>query len=239
MDIAPTDPTGGHADANLPGARLGHFNFRKGEFPRGREQQRFHGGSLMGRGGRTARPSKKGLIRSAARGARPMPRAPREFLRCLPSEKKASPAISPDSTSNSPHHSTQSSQAWLLPGRRPVGSWNVGNRARTLVDPLTKGGWRGQGRCPSTWRTTGETGSRQENRVKSPFSRARRRGYVDTALAHPYILLFDPTATPVAFNGHWRLSQRVPPTHVHPEGSHRFHRLPGAQCPLEEAWSGR
>ena len=137
---------------------------------------------------------------------------PESFLRCLPREKKASPASSPDSKGNSPQHSTQSSQAWLLPGRRPVGSWNLRNRARTLVDPPCKGERRGRGRCPSTSRTTRETGSRPENRLKSPFSRARRRGHVDTALAHPYILLFDPTAAPVAFNGHWRLSQRVPPT---------------------------
>jgi hypothetical protein len=137
---------------------------------------------------------------------------PESFLRCLPSEKKASPASSPDSTGNSPHHSTQSSQAWLLPVRRPVapGMWETVQEPSSM--PLTKGGWRGRGRCPSTSRTTGQTGSRQENRVKRPFSRARRRGHVDTALAHPYILLFDPTATPVAFNGHWRLSQRVPPT---------------------------
>ena len=128
-----------------------------------------------------------------------------------------------------------------LVASRPTSRWlmECGKPSKNPRRSPNKGGWRGQGRCPSTWRTTGETGSRQENRVKSPFSRARRRGYVDTALAHPYILLFDPTATPVTFNGHWRLSQRVPQTHVHPEGSHRFHRLTGAQCPLEEAWSGR
>jgi hypothetical protein len=91
MDIAPTDPTGGHADANLPGARLGHFNFGKGEFPRGREQQRFHGGSLMERDGRKARSSKKGLIRSAAGGARPTPREPREFFTVSTERKEGFP----------------------------------------------------------------------------------------------------------------------------------------------------
>jgi hypothetical protein len=101
-----------------------------------------------------------------------------------------------------------------LVASRPTPRWlmECGKPSKKPRRSPNKGGWRGQGRCPSTWRTTGETGSRQENRVKSPFSRARRRGRVDTALAHPYILLFDPTATPVAFNGHWRLSRPVPPT---------------------------
>lgn len=33
---------------------------------------------------------------------------------------------------------------------------------------------------------------------KNTFSQARARGRVDTALTHPYIFLFDPTATPAA-----------------------------------------
>ena len=132
---------------------------------------------------------------------------PGSFLRCLPSEKKASPTSCPEFPA--PFNPIIAS----LAASRPTlgGTWNVGYRARTLVDAPNKRGWRSRGRCPSTPRTTRETGSRLENRVKRPFSHARRRGHVDTALAHPYILLFDPTATPVDFNGHWRLSQRVPP----------------------------
>jgi hypothetical protein len=139
MNIAPTDPTGGHADANLPGARLGHFNFRKGEFPRGREQQRFHGGSLMGRGGRTARSSKRALIRSAAGGARPTPRVPREFFTVSSERKEVFPGKFPGfhEPFPAPLNPIMASLAASRP--TPGGSWNAGNRARTLVDPLGKG----------------------------------------------------------------------------------------------------
>jgi hypothetical protein len=141
-----------------------------------------------------------------------MPRAPREFFTVSSERKEGFPGKFPGFHEQFPAPFNPIIASLAASRPTPGGSWSLGNRPRTLVAVPNKGGWRGRGRYPSTSRTTGETGSRQENRIKSPFSRARRRGYVDTALAHPYILLFDPTATPVAFNGHWRLSQRVPPT---------------------------
>ena len=146
------------------------------------------------------------------RRARPTPRVPRGLFygvlrvkRRLPPRVRQIPRAFPTST-----NPIMASMA--APRQPPGGSWNGTNRAKTFVDPLGKGGWRAKGQCPSTWRTPSETGFRSKKRGKSTFSHARGRGRVDTALAHPYILLFDPTATPVALNGHWRLSRPVLPT---------------------------
>jgi len=78
MDVAPADPTGGHTDPNLPGARIGGIDLGVSEFPRGGEEQRFHGGSrLEGRAAEGLDHGKKGgimkqaIMRSTAAGVRP------------------------------------------------------------------------------------------------------------------------------------------------------------------------
>ena len=53
--------------------------------------------------------------------------------------------------------------------------------------------------------------SRSEKPGEMAGSAERSEGRVDTAVSHPYILLFDPTATPAACPGRRRLSRPVPP----------------------------
>jgi hypothetical protein len=80
----------------------------------------------------------------------------------------------------------------------PDDSRNRKASAGNLRKSPGKGGGCDRGPRQFTTRTQKERGFGSKNRARNSFSHARGRGRVDTALTHPYIFLFDPTATPAA-----------------------------------------